>query len=54
MEIIGQNGNNGEHYENMEVDPDLKLIRKDGRTVDLKEYVQNFIKKPEDDNTKTY
>ena len=54
MEIIGQNGNNGEHYENVEVDPDLKLIRKDGRTVDLKEYVQNFIKKPEDDNTKIY
>ena len=54
MEIIGQNGNNGEHYENMDVDPNLKLIRKDGRTVDLKEYVQNFIKKPKDDNTKIY
>ena len=54
MEIIGQNGNNGEHYENMEVDPDLKLIRKDGRTVDLKEYVQNFVNKPKDDNTKIY
>ena len=54
MNIIGQNGNDGEHYENVEVDPDLKLIRKDGRSVDLKEYVQNFIKKPEDDNTKIY
>ena len=54
MNIIGQNGNDGEHYENIEIDPNLKLIRKDGRTIDLKEYVQKFIDKPKDDNTKIY
>ena len=54
MEIIGQNGNDGEHYGDVNVDPNLKLIRKDGRTVDLKEYVQKFVDKPKDDNTKIY
>ena len=54
MEIIGQNGNNGEHYENEEIDPNLRLFKKDGREVSLKEYLQKFKKGPSDDETKTY
>ena len=54
MNVIGQNGNDGEHYKEEEVDPTLVLRRKDGREVDLKEYIQKFQKGPSDDETKTY
>ena len=54
MNIIGQNGNDGEHYEDIKIDPNLKLFQKDGREVNLKEYIQKFQKGPSDDETKTY
>ena len=54
MNIIGQNGNDGEHYKEIEVDPSLILRRKDGKEVNLKEYIQKFQKGPSDDETKTY
>ena len=54
MNIIGQNGNDGEHYKEIEVDPSLILRRKDGREVNLKEYIQKFQKGPSDDETKIY
>ena len=58
MEIIGQNGNDGEHYaDEVEVDPSLTLTRRDGKQVNLKDYIQQFrkpLKGPNDDETKTY
>jgi len=54
MNIIGQNGNDGEHYEDIKIDPNLKLFQKDGKEMNLKEYIQKFQKGPSDDETKTY
>ena len=55
MEIIGQNGNDGEHYSEIVVDPTLTLTRRDGKTMNLKDYVNQFkTPKPKDDETKTY
>jgi hypothetical protein len=55
MEIIGQNGNDGEHYSEIVVDPTLTLTRRDGKTMNLKDYVNQFkTPKPNDDETKTY
>ena len=57
MEIIGQNGNSGEHYKEIEIDPSLTLTRRDGKQVNLKDYIQQFrkpVKGPNDDETKTY
>ena len=57
MDIIGQNGNSGEHYKEIEVDPSLTLTRRDGKQVNLKDYIQQFrkpLKGPNDDETKTY
>jgi len=58
MEIIGQNGNDGEHYaDEVEVDPSLTLRQKDGKQINLKDYIQQFqkpLKGPIDDETKTY
>jgi hypothetical protein len=55
MEIIGQNGNDGEHYSEIIVDPTLTLTRRDGKTMNLKDYVNQFrTPKPKDDETKTY
>ena len=58
MEIIGQNGNDGEHYaDEVEVDPSLTLRQKDGKQINLKDYINNSsitLKGPIDDETKTY
>ena len=55
MDIIGQNGNDGEHYSEIVVDPTLTLTRRDGKTMNLKDYVNQFrTPKPKDDETKTY
>ena len=55
MNIIGQNGNDGEHYSEIVVDPTLTLTRRDGKTMNLKDYVNQFRSpKPNDDETKTY
>ncbi len=54
INIIGQNGNDGEHYEDIKIDPNLKLFQKDGKEMNLKEYIQKFQKGPSDDETKTY
>jgi hypothetical protein len=55
MNVIGQNGNDGEHYSEIVVDPTLTLTRRDGKTMNLKDYVNQFkTPKPNDDETKTY
>ena len=65
MNIIGQNGNEGEHYEDIDdqiieemQDDGVILTRKDGREVDKKSYFDNIMSrisfKKDDDNTKTY
>ena len=54
MEIIGQNGNDGEHYKEIKIDPSLTLRRKDGKEVNLQEYINKVQKKQLDDETKTY
>ena len=54
MEIIGQNGNDGEHYKDLKIDPSLTLRRKDGKEVNLQEYINKIQKKQLDDETKTY
>ena len=65
MDIIGQNGNEGEHYEDIDdqiieemQDDGVILTRKDGREVDKKSYFDNIMSrisfKKDDDNTKTY
>ena len=54
MNIIGQNGNDGEHYKEIEVDPSLTLTRRDGKRVNLKDYVKGIISKKDEDETKTY
>jgi hypothetical protein len=55
MDIIGQNVNDGEHYSEIVVDPTLTLTRRDGKTMNLKDYVNQFkTPKPKDDETKTY
>ena len=58
MDIIGQNGNDGEHYEEekeIEVDPSLKLTGRDGKEKSVSEFIKNIIgKKPKDDTEKTY
>jgi len=59
MEIIGQNGNSGEHYDivkkdEIEVDPTLTLTRRDGKTMNLKDYINKFTKNQDDGETKTY
>jgi hypothetical protein len=54
MEIIGQNGNDGEHYKEIKVDPSLTLRSRDGKEVNLQKYINKIQKKPLDDETKTY
>lgn len=66
MDIIGQNGNEGEHYSEIdnkittEMEEDgVYLTKKDGREVDKKSYFEKLmnkvsISKRDDDNTKTY
>ena len=65
MDIIGQNGNEGEHYEEIddqiveEMQEDgIVLTRKDGREIDKKSYFDNIISKMSfkkgDDTTKIY
>jgi hypothetical protein len=55
MEIISQKGNDGEHYSEMKIDPSLTLRRRDGKTMNLKDYINKFkTPKPNDDETKTY
>jgi hypothetical protein len=54
MNVIGQNGNDGEHYKEIEVDPSLTLTRRDGKRVNLKDYVKGVISKKDEDETKTY
>ena len=66
MDIIGQNGNDGEHYEevekidNIEVDPGLKLTTRDGKERDLGKYLKKVMskikveKREDDDLTKRY
>ena len=54
MNVIGQNGNDGEHYKEIEVDPSLTLTRRDGKKVNLKDYVKGVISKKDEDETKTY
>lgn len=62
MDIIGQNGNDGEHYEEeeIEVDPGLKLTTRDGKEKDLGNYLKNVMskikvkKRDDDDLTKRY
>ena len=68
MNIIGQNGNDGEHYEDMDninnimENDGVRLIRQDGRELEKKVYFGNIVKmfkpkqnlKDEDDLTKTY
>ena len=66
MDIIGQNGNDGEHYSEIdnkittEMEEDgVYLTKKDGREVDKKSYFEKLmnkvsISKRDDDNTKTY
>ena len=67
MNVIGQNGNDGEHYSE-EIDEDIinkmeddgvQLIKKDGVKVNKKSYFENImskikLNKRDDDNTKTY
>ena len=59
MDIIGQNGNDGEHYEEeerlevvkktkekeIEVDPGLRLTTRDGKERDLGKYLKNIMSK---------
>lgn len=55
MEIIGQNGNDGLHYEEEEdikIDPNLKLFSKDGKERDLSKYLKNIISKRKDNKLK--
>jgi len=65
MDIIGQNGNEGEHYEEIddqiveEMQEDgIVLTRKDGREIDKKSYFDNIMSKMSfkkgDDTTKIY
>mgnify|MGYP001094169789 CR=1 FL=1 len=59
MNVIGQNGNDGEHYDRVkkdeiEVDPTLTLTRRDGKTMNLKDYINKFTKNQDDGETKTY
>ena len=61
MDIIGQNGNDGEHYEEeVEVDPGLKLTTRDGKERDLGKYLKKVMskikveKREDDDLTKRY
>ena len=61
MDIIGQNGNEGEHYSELsgELEEDgVVLTRKDGREIDKKSYFDNIMSKMSfkkgDDTTKTY
>jgi hypothetical protein len=54
MEIIGQNGNDGEHYKEIKVDPSLTLRSRDGKEVNLQKYINKIQRKPLDDETKTY
>ncbi len=66
MDIIGQNGNDGEHYSEIddkittEMEEDgVYLTKKDGREVDKKTYFEKLmnkvsLSKRDDDNTKTY
>ena len=67
MNIVGQNGNDGEHYSE-EIDEDIinkmeddgvQLIKKDGVKVNKKSYFENImskikLSKRDDDTTKTY
>ena len=67
MNIVGQNGNDGEHYSE-EIDEDIinkmeddgvQLIKKDGVKVNKKSYFENImskikLNKRDDDTTKTY
>ncbi len=65
MDIIGQNGNEGEHYEDIDdhiieemQDDGVILTQKDGREIDKKTYFDTIMSKisfkKDDDNTKTY
>ena len=59
MDIIGQNGNDGEHYEEeerleivkktkeeeIEIDPGLRLTTRDGKERDLGKYLKNIMSK---------
>ena len=68
MEIIGQNGNDGEHYgeflDNLDdniveqMNSDQYTLRgRDGNIIDKVKYFEKIVKnmpKPDDDNTKTY
>lgn len=66
MNIIGQNGNDGEHYSEIddkittEMEEDgVYLTKKDGREIDKKTYFEKLmnkvsLSKKDDDNTKTY
>ena len=61
MDIIGQNGNDGEHYSELtkELEGDgVILTKKDGREIDKKSYFDNIMSKMSfkkgDDTTKTY
>jgi hypothetical protein len=63
MDIIGQNGNEGEHYEDIPnyntKDQNLEnynLTSRDGKKLNLKNFINNFKNPPieDDDETKTY
>jgi len=65
MDIIGQNGNEGEHYEDIDdhiieemQDDGVILTQKDGREIDKKTYFDTVMSKisfkKDDDNTKIY
>ena len=65
MDIIGQNGNEGEHYSEIDdkiveemKDDGVQLTKKDGREIDKKTYFDNIMSKMSfkkgDDTTKTY
>ena len=61
MDIIGQNGNDGVHYEKEEqkeeikIDKGLKLTGRDGKEKSITEFIKNIIRsKPKDDTEKTY
>ncbi len=56
MDIIGQNGNDGEHYEEgVKIDPNLKLTGRDGKEKNIKDFIKNIQKnKNKDDTEKIY
>ena len=63
MDVIGQNGNDGEHYQvdlpekDIEVDKGLILTGRDGKKKDLAAYVKDKVKKvirEDEGDTKRY